>query len=112
MLSVEGVVYISPKVEVRESPGKGGDKYFHFLGIGKNPYNDGIHYYKVQLYIKQQYLDAARETIQTRRTIWIRIGELKGMRAENAEELKGLYTSVTSKWEWIEPLVQNLTKEK
>lgn len=117
MLSVTGLIYIQS--DIVENNSKNGAKYFTFIGIGKDPYPNNnkpkekrVKYYKCQVYVPGDKLEAARKTIVREKTIWIRLGELDGWRLETAEGMNGVYNTVNAQWRWIEPLTRTLSKDK
>lgn len=105
MLTVSGVVYISkaPDIRVLDT-----GAFFNLVVIGKNPYKQSREYYKIAVWVPKDALLRARERLIEGTNIWIRLGELRGVKVED----KIYMQDVKTEWKWIEILARTLKPER
>ena len=106
-LQVSGIIYISTPVEEHASKYS---TYFHFTGVGKDPYyqpqngvdkEKGRKYYKVQVRVPTDKIESARKMLKEKTMLQIRIGELESYKFPDSGNS---INTVLTKWEWIEQL--------
>ena len=102
MLSVSGVGIIDPKNEIKEVPISNNQfVYFNFRIFSKDAFKTENHYYQVNVLVPIKELEIARKSFIPNRCIYIRLGELKGVKVEKNNK-EYIFTTISAKYSGVE----------